>query len=91
VPYEEYQSEVESEEPVFDEVSVKEAKARIAACIRRLNDNYSEILYLKAAMGYSNEEIAQILGISKENVKVRLYRARMALKAELEKGDVSDE
>lgn len=57
----------------------------IAASIAKLNDNYSDILYLKIAREYSNDEIANILGISKENAKMRLSRARKALKEILKK------
>lgn len=42
-------------------------------------DNY-EILYLKEYAGFSYKEIAEILHISLENVKIRLFRIRKQLK-----------
>lgn len=75
------------EEPNFENMTIKEACQRIINCIGRLNKNYSDILYLKMEFAYSNKEISEILGISQENVKTRLSRARKALKEELERED----
>lgn len=72
-------------EPVFDHVSAKEACDRIADAVAALHKSYSDILYLKAVLEYSNQEIAEILSISPENVKIRLFRARSALKRQLMK------
>ena len=92
VPFEDYKEYPDSsKEPVFDDVSAREACSRIADCIARLNKNYSDILYLKIEMGYSYEEIGKMLGITPENAKVRLNRARKALKEQLRKeGDYID-
>jgi RNA polymerase sigma-70 factor (ECF subfamily) len=53
-------------------------------CIRgeigKLPDAYRDIMMLSALGGLSDDEIAQILGISKGNVKVRLHRARQEFK-----------
>ena len=50
------------------------------ACIRgeiaKLSDVHREVFMLSALGGLSDEEIAQTLGISKANAKVRLHRAR---------------
>jgi DNA-directed RNA polymerase specialized sigma24 family protein len=35
--------------------------------------------------GLSTREVATVMGISEDNVKARLHRARVALQAELEK------
>lgn len=70
-------------EPVFDNVTTKEACSKIVDAISRLNKNYSDILYLKMEFNYSSKEISKTLGISEENAKMRLSRARKALKEQL--------
>ena len=79
IPLEEYMEDT-NDEPVIDQITIADACEHITQCISKLNKQYADILYLKCAMNYSNEEIQQILGISRDNVKVRLYRARKALK-----------
>jgi RNA polymerase sigma-70 factor (ECF subfamily) len=65
---------------VFDNVSAKETCDKISKAIAGLNGNYSNILYLKLYMEYSNEEIAELLGINRTNVIIRYNRAKSALK-----------
>jgi RNA polymerase sigma-70 factor (ECF subfamily) len=56
-------------------------------CIRdfveRLPDNYRTALVLSELEGLKNGEIAEILGVSLDTVKIRLHRARAKLKREL--------
>ncbi len=52
--------------------------------IRLLPESYQTVLALFDLMEFSHQEIAEILDISVENVKVRLHRARMKLKTILE-------
>ena len=49
-----------------------------------LPDSHRTVLILADAMEFSLQEIADILGITLENVKVRLHRARKKFKAILE-------
>ncbi|SDO05626.1 RNA polymerase sigma factor [Acetanaerobacterium elongatum] len=79
IPLEEYMEDT-ADEPVIDQITIADACEHITQCISKLNKQYADILYLKCAMNYSNDEIQQILGISQNNVKMRLYRARKALK-----------
>ena len=57
-------------------------------CIRReiakLPEGQSEVLILGELGGLTDEEVAQTLGISRENAKVRLHRARAQLKKAIE-------
>ena len=48
--------------------------------IRLLPESYQTVLILFDLMEFSHQEIAEILDISVENVKVRLHRARKKLK-----------
>ncbi len=56
-------------------------------CIRRVIDSlpgkYRTVIILSEIEGLKNKEIAEILAISIETVKVRLHRARAQLKHEL--------
>ena len=52
--------------------------------IRLLPESYQTVLILYDLMELSHQEIAEIVEISVENVKVRLHRARKKLKAILE-------
>lgn len=84
IPLEEYMEDT-ADEPVIDQITIADACEHITQCIAKLNKQHADILYLKCAMNYSNEEIQQILGIDHNNVKSRLYRARKALKEMLSK------
>jgi RNA polymerase sigma-70 factor (ECF subfamily) len=52
--------------------------------VRLLPESYQTVLVLFDLMEFSHQEIAEILEISVENVKVRLHRARKKLKTILE-------
>lgn len=49
-----------------------------------LPDMYRATLILRDVEGYSTAEVAQMTGTSQQNVKVRLHRARLALRNLLE-------
>lgn len=48
--------------------------------IMELPENYRIIITLRYHMDYNNGEIAEVLGISKENVEVKVHRARKAMR-----------
>jgi DNA-directed RNA polymerase specialized sigma24 family protein len=58
------------------------------ACIRgeigKLSESLRTVLMLSALGGLADDDIAQTLGISHDAVKVRLHRARQALKKIIE-------
>lgn len=80
---EEYEGASEWEEPVFEEVSVREACARLSDAVGRLRKEYSDVLYLKMEFGFSAREIADVLKIRPETVKMRLIRGRKALREQM--------
>lgn len=47
---------------------------------------HRQVMLLHDLQGYTDPEIAQMLGLSLENVKIRLHRARAGLRAALAKG-----
>jgi RNA polymerase sigma-70 factor (ECF subfamily) len=61
-----------------------ELRARVTAGIDELPDSYRIVLQLRDIEGYTTGEVAALLKISEANVKVRLHRARAALKKLLE-------
>jgi len=62
----------------------KEMNDCIAGYIERLPENYRMVLVLSEMEGLSNNEIAEILGVSLDTVKIRLHRGKAKLKQELE-------
>ena len=76
------QTETSSDQKVIR----KEMSECVREYIDRLSPDYQTVLLLSELGGFKNKEIAEILEISLENVKVRLHRARAALKNELDNG-----
>ena len=62
----------------------EDVRALIAAKIGELPNGYRIILLLRDIEERSTTEVAELLGLSESNVKVRLHRARTALKKLLE-------
>jgi RNA polymerase sigma-70 factor, ECF subfamily len=72
--------------------SLEESAAReeMNACVRefiaKLPTNYRTVMVLSELEGFSNEEIANVLGLTVGTVKIRLHRARDKLRSELSDG-----
>ena len=64
----------------------KEMSECVTEYIYRLSRDYRTVLILSEIEGFKNKEIAEILGLSLETVKIRLHRARAKLKKALEDG-----
>ena len=62
-----------------------ELQAFLAASIRRLSPDYRAPLVLRDVVGLSNQEVADILELSLPAAKSRIHRARMQIRAELER------
>jgi RNA polymerase sigma-70 factor (ECF subfamily) len=50
----------------------------------KLEEDYREPLFLQVVGGFSGEEIGEILGLNKNTVMTRLFRARNQLKEMLD-------
>ncbi|MFQ5757533.1 MAG: RNA polymerase sigma factor [Acidiferrobacterales bacterium] len=59
----------------------KQAREWVRRSIDRLPDNYRNVLIIRDIEGYDTEEAAALLGLTPGAVKVRLHRARAALKS----------
>jgi RNA polymerase sigma-70 factor (ECF subfamily) len=62
----------------------KEMNSCIRNYIENLPENYRTVVILSELEGVKNKEIAEILNISLDNVKIRLHRARAQLRKKLE-------
>jgi RNA polymerase sigma-70 factor (ECF subfamily) len=62
----------------------QETRALVRQCIARLPDTYRTILLLRDIEDLETEEVARTLGITANAVKIRLHRARQALRTLLE-------
>jgi len=75
-------------------VGNEQHREKIRATINKLPDTYRIVLLLRDIEEYDTGEVAQLLDISESNVKVRLHRARAALKKLIEpllRGEPPDE
>lgn len=70
-------------EPVEEHLR-EELRASVRRAIDRLPSTYRTVLLLRDIEGLSTEEAAQLLGVTENAVKIRLHRARQALKTLLE-------
>lgn len=64
----------------------EEFKKEVNAALDELNDGYKMVLVLRYQMELSTQEIAEIMGISRENTDVKIHRARKALRKIIIKG-----
>jgi RNA polymerase sigma-70 factor (ECF subfamily) len=88
----ELQGEAQEHLPADAAPSAESAAMRgeMNACIRgfvdRLPESYRSVVALSEIEGFENQEIATILGISLDAVKMRLHRAREKLRQDLQSG-----
>jgi RNA polymerase sigma-70 factor, ECF subfamily len=68
-----------------EEVDEARRRAAVRRCIDRLPDAHRTVIVLRDVEGLSTEETAQQLGISIDATKMRLHRARQALRTLLER------
>jgi len=57
----------------------------IRSCLENLPEGYRIALVLSELENFRNREIAEIMGVTLETVKIRLHRARTLLRKEIEK------
>jgi RNA polymerase sigma-70 factor, ECF subfamily len=59
-------------------------RRRLSKALRALPPSYRAIVFLREMEGLSTRDVAQVLKISEPNVKMRLHRARLLLRKQLE-------
>ena len=77
-------ADVESDPSPEQQLSHKEMHECIRSEIGKLPDNLRAVFMLSALGGLTDDEIARTLGISHNNAKVRLHRARQEFKKVIE-------
>ena len=55
--------------------------------MRTLPSAYRAVVFLREMEGLSTRDVAEVMGMSEDNVKTRLHRARVQLQAALTEGD----
>ena len=77
--------EIPDEKPLPDETALDKYGAKaLETALRQLPSKYYDIIYLTSYLDYNIKEASNLLGISYENAKKRLSRARAKLAAILE-------
>jgi RNA polymerase sigma-70 factor (ECF subfamily) len=67
-----------------DLLANQQTSERIHQAIQKLAPDYKLVIVLRDMEDLSTPEVAEILGITEQNVKIRLHRARLFLRRELE-------
>jgi RNA polymerase sigma-70 factor (ECF subfamily) len=76
---------VDGWEEVPDEVLISgEARARITEAVEALPPNYATVFTLRDIEGWESADVCALLGITAENQRVLLHRARARIRAALE-------
>lgn len=70
-------------EEIIKGIDVQGDVKKISGALLKISEQYSEIIVLRFIDGLSTDEIAEIIGCSKGNVRVLQHRALTALRKEL--------
>ncbi|HEX5215988.1 MAG TPA: RNA polymerase sigma factor [Vicinamibacterales bacterium] len=62
-------------------------RRRLRRALRTLPGPYREVVFLREMEGLSTREVAKVMGVSEDNVKTRLHRARLQLQGALNEGN----
>jgi RNA polymerase sigma-70 factor (ECF subfamily) len=71
--------------PVHVSFEAAETQSLVRRCIEELSEAYRVVLILRDIDELDTAEVARLLGLTPNNVKVRLHRARQALKVLIER------
>ncbi|MCI1983086.1 MAG: sigma-70 family RNA polymerase sigma factor [Oscillospiraceae bacterium] len=85
VPFDECGKTCSAGEDLPDRIISEESCTRIQACIERLGPRQRDVLRLRSAYGYSEDEIAGLLGTTPGSVRAALCRARKSLLKEIKR------
>ena len=71
-------------EPVDVAMQRTETRAQVRRCIDQLPESYRTVLLLRDIEGLDTDDTASLLGLTPNAVKIRLHRARQALRTLLD-------
>jgi RNA polymerase sigma-70 factor, ECF subfamily len=69
----------------YENMMNKEMLTRIRRCVDALPENQQQVVHLREMEGFSYNEIAELLDMSLEQVKINLFRGRNAIKKSITK------
>ena len=81
-----YAATVLRSEPITEDGADVEVRELVRGSIDRLPETHRTVLMLRDIEELSTREAAELLGVSEGAVKVRLHRARLALREMLDAG-----
>lgn len=84
-PVEDFENLLRDEENLEKLYFVEERKIAVHSSLQKLNGDYRQVLYLTVFEELTNEEAARVMKKNKRQIENLVYRAKKALKAELEK------
>lgn len=82
---------LKSDDDTEESLIKKEIQENLHKALAQLKDNYRTVLTLRDIEDYSYEEIAKMLNVSTDNVKIWIFRARAKLKEIILKGGQENE
>lgn len=85
ISIEEYREIIHDEEDLEKEYFKEEQKRLLHKSMRKLNDEYRQILYLVYFENFTNEEAAVVMKKNRRQIENLIYRAKQALKVQLDK------
>ncbi len=83
--FDELSKEPESEELIEDVVKTRERDRILHFCMKQLNSEYGEVLYLTYFENMSYAQAAEVLGKNVKQITNMVYRGKKSLKGLLEK------
>lgn len=79
IPFEKIEYKIKDLSPSVEDIFEQNNESLLMKGIALLPSNYSSVIFLKYSHGYNNKEIGQILNISEENVRQRIFRGKKKL------------
>ena len=79
---------VDSPPELMHEQTYSDLNEILHQCLGRLDESWRSVILLRDYEGYSYSEIGEITGQSESQVKINIYRARMALRKMIGKMEV---
>ena len=77
--------QLSDETDIEQQYLIEERKIQLHTAMKKLNPEYAQVLYLKYFEDFDSDSIAKIMKKSKRQVGDLIYRAKNALKSELER------
>ena len=79
IPFEKIEYKIKDLSPSVEDIFEQNNESLLMKGIALLPSNYSSVIFYKYSHGYNNKEIGQILNISEENVRQRIFRGKKKL------------